>query len=87
MNISFDPPERVVTLLNRRLDFADSGEVFAGRTVTIPAAGEFNEVRFITAGHLIRPVRGVGLDTARTGSRRIISMGHAHEREERRWFP
>ena len=32
MQISFDPPKRDKTLLERGLDFAAAAEIFAGRT-------------------------------------------------------
>jgi uncharacterized DUF497 family protein len=86
VDISFDPAKCDATLRNRGLDFADAGAVFAGLTVTVVAAGDFGEDRFITAGYLAgRCV--VLVWTHRDGSRRVISMRHVHDQEERRWFP
>lgn len=86
MDISFDPDKRAATLLHRGLDFADSGLVFAGRTITIQdLRHDYGEDRFITAGHL--GGRCVVLVwTPRDGARRIISMRFAHADEEKRWF-
>ena len=87
MDISFDPLERAATLQDRGLDFADAGTVFEGRTVTVQDGRfDYEEDRFITAGHLIgRCV--VIVWTPCGGTRRIISMRHAHAREEAAWFP
>ena len=86
MDISFDPAKRVATLRGRGLDFADAGTVFEGRTVTVQDGRfDYDEDRFITAGYLTgRCV--VIVWTPRDGSRRIISMRHAHAREEAAWF-
>ena len=87
MDISFDPAKRSETLERRRLVFADAGEVFAGRTVTVQdKRRDYGEDRFITAGHL----RGrcvVLVWTPRGAARHIMSMRHAHANEETRWFP
>ena len=86
MDISFDPNKRAETLRTRGLDFADAGTVFAGRTVTVQdVRRDYAEERFITAAYLSgRCV--VLVWTPRDGSRRIISMRHAHAREEAAWF-
>ena len=86
MDISFDPAKRADTLKHRGLDFADAGEVFAGRTVTVQDERRaYGEDRFITAGHL--DGRCVVLVwTPRGEARRIISMRYAHADEETSWF-
>ena len=87
MDISFDTAKRGETLKRRGLDFADAGTVFAdaGSITVIDARQDYGEERYLTAGHLDgRCV--VIVWTPRGGSRRIISMRHAHGREERRWF-
>ena len=86
MDISFDPAKRADTLKHRGLDFADAGEVFAGRTVTVQDERRaYGEDRFITAGHL--DGRCVVLVwTPRGEARRIISMRYTHADEETRWF-
>lgn len=86
MAISFDPAKRDATLVNRDLDFADAGTVFAGRTVTVRDHRlDYGEDRYITAGYLCgRCV--VMVWTPRDKSRRIISMRHAHASEEKTWF-
>jgi uncharacterized DUF497 family protein len=51
--ITFDPGKRDLTLKHRGLDFARAGEVFAGRTITVPDDRfDYGESRFITAGYL-----------------------------------
>ena len=86
MDISFDPDKRAATLRHRGLDFADSGLVFAGRTITVQdRRRDYGEDRFLTAGHL--GGRCVVLVwTPRDGARRIISMRFAHADEEKRCF-
>ena len=85
-DISFDPSKRAETLRTRGLDLAEAGTVFEGRTVTVQDDRfDYGEDRFITAGHL--DGRCVVLVwTPRDGSRHIISMRHAHAREEAAWF-
>jgi len=87
VDISFDPAKRLKTLAERGLDFADAGMVFAGRSVTArDMRQDYGEERFITAGYLGgRCV--VVVWTPRGGSRRIISMRHAHGAEQARWLP
>ena len=85
MRITFDPEKRDLTLAHRALDFARAGEVFAGRTITVPDDRfDCGEPRFITAGYLgDRMV--VMVWTARGESRHIISMRHCHAKEEKLW--
>jgi uncharacterized DUF497 family protein len=87
VDISFDPEKRATTLRLRGLDFADAGQVFAGRISTrVDTRQNYGEDRFITAGFLAgRCVVLVWTD--RGDSRRIISMRHAHDDERDRWFP
>jgi uncharacterized DUF497 family protein len=85
MEVSFDPAKRAATLANRGLDFADAAQLFIGSSVTIQDI-RYGEDRFITAGYLhARCV--VIVWTFRDGTRRIISMRHAHANEERIYFP
>lgn len=84
MRVTYDPPKREWTLKERGLDFQDAGKVFDGRTLTKPAPQGFGEDRYVTLGRL--DGRAVVLVwTPRDGSRRIISMRYAHEREVARW--
>ncbi len=85
MNIEFDPAKRATTLEERGLDFADAALVFSGRTATAPdLRQDYGEDRFITAGYL-RGRLVVLVWTPRGAARRIISMRHAHDREEQLW--
>lgn len=86
MKITFDEAKRAATRLERGLDFADAGQVFAGPTVTIEdCRRDYGETRWITMGMLGR--RAVVLVwTPRGGTaRRIISMRHAHDDEVERF--
>ena len=86
VDISFDPAKRAETLKSRGLDFADAGDLFAGRTITVQDHRfEYAEDRFITAGH-IKGRCVVLVWTPRDSGRRIISMRYAHAREEASWF-
>jgi len=87
VDISFDPAKRAATLEHRGLDFADAGQVFMGDFVTVQdVRRDYGEDRFVSAGYLNgRCV--VLVWTPRNGTRRIISMRHAHENEERIYFP
>ena len=87
MKIEFDPEKRERTLIERQLDFARAGEVFAGVTVTQQDARfEYGEARYTTVGVLDgRMVMVVW--TPRGDVRRIISMRKANEREIARFSP
>ncbi|MBT9496661.1 MAG: BrnT family toxin, partial [Zoogloea sp.] len=77
MRIEFDTEKRDKTLLERGLDFACAGEVFAGVTVTFEDARQnYGEVRFITVGTLDGRMV-VLVWTPRGEARRIISMRKA----------
>lgn len=85
MKISFDPVKRTKTLADRGLDFADAGEVFAGRTLDFPDERfNYGEERIISAGHL-RGRMVIIVWTPRQGVRHIISMRKANEREQTRF--
>jgi uncharacterized DUF497 family protein len=85
MEITFDPAKRERTLRERGLDFADAGEVFAGRTATAQDTRfAYAEARFITGGFLHGRLVVVVWTPVADG-RRIISMRHAHDQEARRW--
>jgi uncharacterized DUF497 family protein len=85
VKITFDPAKRDRTLAERGLDFADAAQVFAGRYTVLPDdRQDYGEPRFISAGHL-RGRMVVLVWTPRDGARRIISMRHAHAKEEALW--
>jgi uncharacterized DUF497 family protein len=85
MRITFDPGKRDRTLHERGLDFAAAAQVFAGRHATMPdGRRDYGEPRFITAGFLGGRMV-VLVWTPRGSGRRIISMRHAHGKEEARW--
>lgn len=85
MKITFDPAKREATLAHRGLDFADAAAIFAGRHATVEDdRQDYGETRYITAGFLAERLV-VMVWTPRGNARRIISMRHAHEREEQKW--
>lgn len=85
MDVSFDPAKRSQTLADRGIDFADASEVFAGQVAEIEdTRWDYGEPRFITVG-VLRGRMVVVVWTPRNGSRRIISMRFAHEREQALW--
>ncbi len=85
MQIEFDPAKRAVTLTERGLDFAQAGEVFAGRHYTAPDLREdYAEDRFITVG-LLDGRMVVMVWTPRGEARRIVSMRKANDREQARY--
>jgi uncharacterized DUF497 family protein len=83
--ITWTEAKRLKVLQERGLDFARAGEVFAGRTATSPThGGPTGETRCVTAGFL--DARMVVLVwTPRGDGRHIISMRHAHAKEQRLW--
>jgi uncharacterized protein len=85
MDISFDPAKRAETLADRGIDFADAAEVFAGQVGELEdTRRDYGERGFITAG-VLRGRMVIVVWTPRNGSRRIISMRFAHEREQALW--
>ena len=85
MKVTFDPSKRDLTLKHRGLDFARSGEVFAGLTATVvDGRFDYGEIRFITAGRLDGRVVVI-VWTPRDDARHIISMRHCHAKEEKIW--
>lgn len=86
MRITFDLAKRAATLAERRLDFADAAELFAGPHATLADDRiDYGEERLITAGYLNGRLV-VLVSTPRGNARHIISMRHAHGKEERRWI-
>ena len=72
-------------MVERGLDFARAGEVFAGRHFTAQDLREdYSEPRFITVGQLDGRMV-VMVWTPRGEARRIISMRKANDREQARY--
>lgn len=85
MAIVFDPTKRRSTLEARGLDLARADEVFAGKTATVEDDREnYGETRYITAGFLDDRLV-VMVWTPRGDNKRIISMRHCHDKEEKLW--
>jgi uncharacterized DUF497 family protein len=83
--ITFDPVKRTKTLRERGLDFQDADEVFRGDELTREDIRfDYGVARFVTAGYL-RGRMVVLVWTPRGSAIHIISMRHAHAKEERNW--
>lgn len=87
MEIEYDPDKRQRTLLERGLELADAGDVFASRHVTFEdRRKDYGEARWVTLGTLAGRMVFVAW-TGRGRSIRIISMRKANEREQKRYGP
>lgn len=85
--ISFDPLKRLRTLKQRGLDFLDAESVFAGPVIEFPdRRRDYGESRIVCFG-LLRGRAVIVIYTERSGTRHIISMRKANEREQRRLLP
>ncbi|PZA10239.1 BrnT family toxin [Rhodopseudomonas palustris] len=85
MRITFDPAKREATLLERKLDFNDAVEVFAGQCIHIPdKRRDYGEERIITVGKLLGRMVIV-VWTPRGEARHVISMRKANDREKARF--
>lgn len=81
VKLEFDPGKRERTLVERGLDFARAGEVFAGPRLTMPdARADYGEPRLIPFG-LLDGRWVVVVWTPRGAACRIISLRKANERE------
>ena len=81
--LSYDPEKRERTLIERRLDFARVGELFAGHHFTAEdLRREYAERRFISVGKLDRRMVVVVWTPRSETERRIISMRKANDREK-----
>jgi uncharacterized DUF497 family protein len=80
--ITFDQAKREWTLRERKLDFADAEEVFAGdRATWVDDRFDYGETRYITAGWL-KSRLVVMVWTQRGENKHVISMRHCHAKEE-----
>ncbi|AOV98544.1 Protein of uncharacterised function (DUF497) [Edwardsiella tarda] len=85
MKIEYDQNKREKTLLERGIDFARAGEIFAGMHFTAEdCRQDYGEIRKITVGKLDARIV-VMVWTPRGNVRRIISMRKANEREIKRF--
>ena len=85
MRITYDAAKRAATLAERGLDFAKADRIFTGLHATVEDDRmNYGEPRYVTAGSLGGRLV-VLVWTPRGSARRIISMRHAHGKEERRW--
>ena len=87
MEVEYDPTKRAVTLDRRGLDMALAGEVFENEHMTRPDdRRDYGEERCLTVGFMKTRMVVVAW-TVRRGTRRIISMRKANEREKRHYGP
>ena len=87
MRITCDSAKRSWTQQERGLDMLRAKEVFAGQHFSRKDdRKDYGEPRFITAGWLDSRLV-VFAWTPRGAARRIISMRHCHEREEKKLSP
>ena len=85
MRITFDSSKRAQALRERGLDFARARELFAGPTLSfVDARRDYGEVRTVTVGLSDGRLTMV-VWTQRGSARRVISMRHCNEREQRRF--
>jgi uncharacterized DUF497 family protein len=85
MRLEWDEAKRQATLDQRRLDFADAAEVFAGFTLTVEDdRRDYGETRFQTVGQVARDVVMI-VWTWRGDMRRVISMRKCDDRERARY--
>ena len=85
-DVTFDPAKRKTTLESRGLDFADAYQVFAGAVVDIPDTRfDYGEDRTITIGFLNGRMVVEVWTPNDAGTRRIISMRKANDREQQRF--
>jgi uncharacterized DUF497 family protein len=85
MKVTFDPAKRLQTLKERKVDFEDAAEVFAGLTLTVrDNRRDYREDRFQAIGFLSgRMVMIVW--TPRGDARHVISMRKCNDREQARY--
>lgn len=85
MRLSFDEAKRLLTLRHRGLDFAEAEKIFDGTEFTWEDdRQDYREQRFNTFGSLDGRLVAVTW-TIRDGTRRIISMRKANDREQARY--
>ena len=87
MRISYDPPKRDWTLINRGLDFEDAALVFDGLTAEVEdKRKDYGETRIISFGVLHSRLVVIGY-TTRGAVRHVFSMRKANDREQARFAP
>ena len=87
MKVTFNLQKRSDTLRHRGLDMAEAGQVFHGPSISIEDdRRDYGEKRWITVGYLATRMV-VLVWTEREGSRRIISMRKANDREQALYGP
>jgi uncharacterized DUF497 family protein len=85
VKLSFDPAKREKTLKERRLDFAEAPEVFAGLVYTFEDDRfDYGETRWITYGRLRGKLVAI-VWTERGAYRHIISLRKCNDREKKKY--
>lgn len=84
MDIEFDPLKAARTLDERGLDFSRAGEIFQRKHLTrCDDRFDYGEERFTTVGWYGERLVAITW-TPRGEARRIISMRHMHDKEQRK---
>lgn len=84
MEIEFDPAKAAKTMEERGLDFSRAGQIFESKHLTRRDNREdYGEERYNTVGWYDDRLVAVTW-TPRGEARRIISMRHMHEKEQRK---
>jgi uncharacterized protein len=82
MEITYDPGKRLRTLAERKLDFENARELFAGATFdAVDRRKDYGEERIVTVG-LVNGRMMVVVWTQCGEARHIISMRKANDREK-----
>jgi uncharacterized DUF497 family protein len=85
VKITFDPAKREATLRERRVDFLDATQVFAGPHINARDSRlDYGEERYQTVGYL-RGRMVMVVWTPRGDARHVISMRRCNDREQRRY--
>ncbi|TWH76444.1 hypothetical protein LX59_00481 [Azomonas agilis] len=84
IDIEFDPAKAAKALEDRGLDFSKAGQIFQGKHLTRrDDRADYGEDRYNTVGWYEGRLVFVTW-TPRGQKRRIISMRHTHEKEQRK---
>jgi uncharacterized DUF497 family protein len=87
MRITFDPVKRARTLQERKVDFEDAAELFAGQQFQFEDnRSDYGERRFMTIGRVKGRLVAV-VWTPRGDGRHVISMRKCNDREQARYGP
>jgi len=85
MKLTLNEIKRQKTLRDRGLDFASADELFSGSFVTLEdTRNDYGEMRHISIGFIAGQMH-IAAWTEREGTRRVISLRKANDREKARF--